>query len=591
MSQKMVPLIPEDAPFTQPQRAWLNGFLAGLYSCAPAPEPVALRVAVLYGSQTGTAEGLARKLARHLKSAGCAAVLSSLEGYVPATLAAEKHALFVVSTYGEGDAPDAAQGFFQQLCVEHFPLLQNLAYAVFSLGDSHYEHFCQFGKDLDAKLDALGATRLLDRVDCDVETDAAFSTWKNAVDACLRKSAPGAAVNTAKDTAARAPAPSVKSDAAASPAPSREHPFAAAIVEKRSLTAAASTKRTIHLSFAIDGTQMRYEAGDACGVAPRNSSELVDTILELLPFTGNEMVEVPRSGRLFLRQALLEKFAITRLTRNMIAQYASLARCAKLDAMMKPDRQEELERYLNGRDLIDLLRDCPGAIQTVDELTRMLPRLTPRLYSISSSPLAHPGHVHATVSVVRFQAHGRHRGGVCSTLLDDRVEVGDRLPLYIHPNQKFRLPEDPSAPIIMIGPGTGIAPFRAFLHQRRVIGAAGRNWLFFGERSAATDFLYREELESMAADGHLTQLDTAFSRDLDHKVYVQDLMLRHAAQLWAWLEDGAYLYVCGDAFRMARDVDKTLLGIVADQGAMPQEAAGEYLHRLKENRRYQRDVY
>ena len=591
MSQKMVPLIPEDAPFTQPQRAWLNGFLAGLYSYAPAPEPVSLRVAVLYGSQTGTAEGLARKLARHLKSAGCDAVLSSLEGYVPATLAAERHALFVVSTYGEGDAPDAAQGFFQQLCVEHFPLLQNLSYAVFSLGDSHYEHFCQFGKGLDAKLNALGATRLLDRVDCDVETDAAFSAWKNAVDACLRKSAPGATAVAAKDAASVAPAPSAGANVATSPTPSRENPFAAPIVEKRALTAVASTKRTIHLSFAIDVAQMQYEAGDACGVAPRNSSELVDTMLELLPFTGNEIVEVPKSGGLPLRQALLEKFAITRLTRNMIAQYASLARCARLDDMMKSDRQEDLERYLHGRDLIDLLRDCPGAIQTVDDLIRMLPRLTARLYSISSSPLAHPGHVHTTVSVVRFQAHGRHRGGVCSTLLDDRVEVGDRLPLYIHPNKKFRLPEDPSASILMLGPGTGIAPFRAFLHQRRVLGATGRNWLFFGERSAATDFLYREELESMVVDGHLTQLDTAFSRDLEHKVYVQDLMLRHAAQIWAWLEEGAYLYVCGDAFRMAKDVERTLLSIVADQGAMPQEAAAEYLHKLKENRRYQRDVY
>ncbi len=591
MPQKLAPLIPEDAPFTEPQRAWLNGFLAGLYSYAPSPQLAAMRVAVLYGSQTGTAEGLARKLAKHLKSAGCDAVLSSLEGYVPATLAAEKHALFIVSTYGEGDAPDAAQAFFQQLCVEHFPLLQNLEYAVFGLGDAHYEHFCQFGKDLDAKLDSLGGVRLLDRVDCDVETDVAFAAWKNALDARLRKAALVEGVETRNEAASYAPSQSATAAATGSPVASREHPFAAPIVEKRTLTAATSTKRTIHLSFSIDGAQMEYEAGDACGVAPRNSPELVDTILELLPFTGNERVEAPKAGTFPLRQALLEKFAITRLTRNMARQYSSLARCAWLDAIMKPEQQEELERYLHGRDLIDLLRECPGAIQTIDDLVRILPRLTPRLYSISSSPLAHPGQVHTTVSVVRYQTHGRHRGGVCSTLLDDRVEVGDRLPLYIHPNKKFRLPQDPSASIIMIGPGTGIAPFRSFLHQRRITGATGRNWLFFGERSAATDFLYREELESMAADGHLTQLDTAFSRDHGHKVYVQDLILHHAKRVWAWLEEGAYVYVCGDAFRMAKDVDRALHSIVAAQGAISQEAAGDYMHRMKENRRLQRDVY
>ncbi len=592
MTQKLVPLIPEDAPFAPAQRAWLNGFLAGLYSYGPAPAVEPLRVAVLYGSQTGTAEGLARKLAKHLKAAGYEAVLTSLEGYVPATLAAEKNALFVVSTYGEGDAPDAAQAFFQQLCVEHFPLLGNLSYAVFGLGDSHYEHFCQFGKDLDAKLHGLGGTRLLERVDCDVETDAPFAAWKNSVEERLRGLA--SANSPAQESTGAVlemPVAAPESAAPMTAAPSRDRPYAAPVVEKRALTAAASSKRTIHLSFAIDGAPMQYEAGDACGVAPRNSPELVDSILGLLPFTGSEIIEVPKAGALPLREALLEKFAITRLTRNMVTQYASIASCGWLAEMMAPEQQAELERYVHGRDLFDLLKECPGAIQTTEQLVGLLPRLTPRLYSISSSPLAHPGQVHTTVSVVRFQTHGRERGGVCSTLLDDRVAVGDRLPLYIHPNKKFRLPEDSSSPMIMIGPGTGIAPFRGFLHQRRVTGATGRNWLFFGERCAATDFLYREELESMKADGHLTRLDTAFSRDRAQKVYVQDLMLKEARQVWEWLEQGAYVYVCGDAFRMAKDVDKTLHSIVATQGGMSEEDAGAYVNALKEERRYQRDVY
>ncbi len=597
MAETLVPHIPEDAPFAPAQRAWLNGFLAGLYSYAPAQEIESnpMRVVVLYGSQTGTAEGLARKFAKHLKTAGFEAVLTSLEGYVPATLAAEHHAIFIVSTYGEGEAPDAAQPFFQQLCVEHFPLLGNLSYALFALGDSHYEHFCQFGKDLDAKLHGLGATRLMDRIDSDVEVDAPYAAWKSAIEGRLREIAkPSLAAASPAVPAGDVTPISAATPVAAAPAtshPSREHPFSAPVVEKRALTAPSSSKRTIHLSFSIDESSMQYEAGDACGVVPNNSPELVDTILGLLPFTGSELIEVPKAGSLPLRQALLEKFAITRLTRNMLSQFAALARCTWLDALMIPEQQAELERYLHGRDLIDLLRECPGTIQTTEELVKMLPRLTPRLYSISSSPLAHPGQVHTTVSVVRFRTLDRDRGGVCSTLLDDRVEVGDSLPLYIHPNKKFRLPEDSSAPIIMIGPGTGIAPFRAFLHERQVTGATGRNWLFFGERTAKADYLYREEIENMASRGHIRQLDTAFSRDQEHKVYVQDLMTRNAKQLWAWLEEGAFVYVCGDAFRMAKDVDKTLHSIVETQGSMSHDDAKNYMQQLRDHRRYQRDVY
>jgi sulfite reductase (NADPH) flavoprotein alpha-component len=230
-------------------------------------------------------------------------------------------------------------------------------------------------------------------------------------------------------------------------------------------------------------------------------------------------------------------------------------------------------------------------LQTPDELVKMLPRLVPRLYSISSSPAAHPGQVHTTVSVVRYRTHDRDRGGVCSTLLADRIEPGDRLPIYIQPNKKFRLPQDPAAPVIMVGPGTGVAPFRAFLHQRRATGASGRNWLFFGERRSSTDFLYRDELECMRDDGLLTQLDLAFSRDQEHKIYVQDLMKQNARGVWRWLEEGAFLYVCGDATRMAKDVDRALHQIVEEQGGNQREAAESYVQILKDDRRYQRDVY
>lgn len=597
-TQALVPFIPEDAPFTPAQRAWLNGYLAGLYSYAPASatitQPQFARVAVLYGSQTGTAEGLARKLARELRGAGFSVSLSSLEGYVPATLAAEGCALFVVSTYGEGEAPDAAQAFFQQLCVEHFPLLGELSFAVLALGDSHYEHFCQFGKELDTRIEALGGTRLVPRTDSDVEVDGPFAKWKKAVIARLRETAP----SSSADPVEAAPLPDESTGshpAAITVAPvqahTRENPCLSLVAEKRPLTHPSSTKLTIHLDFSIEDADLHYETGDACGVIPQNSPALIDAVLNSLPFSGSEPVEIPKIGSTTLRDALLHHFTVNRLSRKTISEYARLTQCGPLEALLAPQRQPELDKYLHGRDLVDLLREWPCAPEYPPDLLKVLPRLAPRLYSISSSPAAHPGRVHTTVSVVRYRAHDRDRSGVCSTLLADRVRVGDRLPIYIQPNLKFRLPQDPTASVVMIGPGTGVAPFRAFLHQRRATGATGRNWLYFGERSAVTDFLYREELETMQADGHLTYLDAAFSRDQDRKIYVQDLMMQNARQLWGWIEEGAFLYVCGDAERMAKDVDRTLRKIIETQGAMESEAAAEYVETLKNNRRYQRDIY
>ena len=292
-----------------------------------------------------------------------------------------------------------------------------------------------------------------------------------------------------------------------------------------------------------------------------------------------------------LREALLHRLTITRVTRTMVSRFAELGDIAALRRLLPTENRTALEAYTHGRDLLDLLREYPGTVGTPAELVKMLPKLSPRLYSISSSPAAHPGQIHTTVAVVRYHMHERERGGVCSTHLSDRLERGERLPIFVQPNKKFRLPENPDAPVIMIGPGTGIAPFRAFLHERRATGAKGRNWLFFGDRNAATDFLYRDELEAMRADGHLTQLDAAFSRDQQEKLYVQDLMRKHALQFWAWLNDGAYLYVCGDATRMAKDVDQTLRKITEEQSGHSADAAKEYVEQLKEQKRYLRDVY
>jgi sulfite reductase (NADPH) flavoprotein alpha-component len=599
MAETLVPYIPEDAPFTSAQRAWLNGFLAGLYSYAPAEKAEPIRIAVLYGSQTGTAEGLARKLAKELKAAGFEAVLTSLEGYLPATLATETYAVFIVSTYGEGEPPDVVQPFYQYLCLAHLPLLGNLYYAVCALGDKHYEHFCKFGRDLDAKLEALGGMRILDRVDCDVEVDVPFAAWKQRLAPRLREVAqqpvsdmpanadmPPNAVETAPPTAGTLPGPVAVPELLHT----KDNPYLSPLVEKRNLTHPASSKRTVHLEFDIADASLRYEAGDACGVAPENCPALVDEALNLLRFTGEERVEFGGAG-FTLRDALRHQLTITRLTRTMVSRCAEMGDIPALRELLQAGNQAALDEFVHGRDLVDLLRHYPGVIQKPADLVKMLPRLAKRLYSISSSPAAHPGRVHTTISVVRYQAHQRERGGVCSTHLSERTEPGDRLPIYIQPNKKFRLPADPGAPVIMIGPGTGIAPFRAFLHERRAMGATGRNWLFFGDRNEATDFLYRDELETMHKVGHLARLDTAFSRDRQGKVYVQDRMLEHAPQLWAWLNDGAYFYVCGDATRMAKDVDRTLRRIAHEQSGHSQEAADEYVERLKEQRRYQRDIY
>lgn len=594
-----VPYIPENAPFSEEQRAWLNGFLAGVFSvaqpAAAADPPPSLKIAVLYASQSGTAEGIARKVAKELKSKGHVASLASLEGYTPAALAEERYAIFVASTYGEGEAPDAAQPFYQSLCVEQLPRYLDLSYSVLALGDSHYEHFCKFGIDLDNKLASLGAVRLCDRVDCDVDLDEPCARWKHGLYARLEsivaarpaRSAPSSSVPALEPT----PAPQSASAGHGGASYTRDHPFLAPLVDKRPLTREISSKQTMHLAFSIADSDLKYEAGDACGVIPQNDHELVSEIIDALNFSPHAPVQLPKSGSATLIDALTNHLQITRLTRKMIEAYATIGSCQQLFDLLVPEHQGLLDKYTWDRGLIDLIHDYPGVLHNPADLVAMLPKLSPRLYSISSSPFAHAGEIHTTVAVVRYHSHNRERGGVCSTLLADRTNTGERRPIYIQPNQRFRLPAAPDTPIVMIGPGTGIAPFRAFLHERRALAATGRNWLFFGERSASTDFLYREELESMLADGHLTRLDTAFSRDQERKIYVQDRMVEHGAELWRWIDAGASIYVCGDASRMAKDVDAALHRIVETQGGMSTEASQEFMHAMKDERRYHRDVY
>ena len=581
-----VPFIPENAPFSSEQRAWLNGFLAGMWSSAPLQEKIPATasasrdVAVLYASQTGTSERLAKKIAKELKAKGHTARVASLEGYAPITLGSEQYALILASTYGEGDPPDAVKPFFDQLCDPGTPRLEKLTYSVLALGDKHYEHFCKFGSDLDERLMALGAKRLTPPVMADVDVDEPFEAWKADV---LQRLAN-----------AEAEAPAAKALSAPEVVASqyhRDNPFRAEVKEKRILTQDVSSKLTLHMSFSLDGSDLAYDAGDALAVVPANEPALVSEILERAGLSGCETVEIPKVGRYSIGDALSTHLQITRLSRKMVDAYAKAGDVKILLGLLKPEQQTHLDTYMYDRGLVDLLVEYPGVIGSAEQLAGMLAKLAPRLYSISSSPKTHVGEVHATVAVVRYRSHNRERGGVCSTLFADRVDVGGRLPVYIQHNKKFRLPKDANAPVIMIGPGTGIAPFRGFLHERCATGAKGRNWLFFGERSATTDFLYRDELEKMSTSGLLTRLDTAFSRDQAHKIYVQDRMVEQGAELFAWLEQGASVYVCGDALRMAKDVDLALHKVIEQHGARDEENAKEYVQNLHDSKRYHRDVY
>jgi len=601
LQTETVPCLPETAPFTPEQRAYLNGFLAGLFSRRPAPTtdaapvtaPAArplLSLTVLFGSQTGNAERLAKRIAKEAGQRGFAATVHDLAAYPPERLASEHRLLLVASTYGDGDPPDSAQTFWQALSREAAPRLVQTRFSVCALGDSNYAQFCGFGKAVDARLAALGATRLHPRVDCDVEFEDAFRQWLQG--------ALGALADTQASAASHDPAPALAglvatlSDPPAEPPGyRREWPVPATFLSSSRLNGPGSAKDTRHIVFSLADSGPAYEAGDVLGVMPSNDPDLVADILNVLDCRGEEPVAAG-GGTLPLREALLGHYDLTRIAPALLKVLAERTGDATLAQLARPGANGELTAFLRGRELIDLLRDCGQAARfTAAEFVGQLKKLQPRCYSIASSPKSHPGEVHLTVGVVRYESHGRRRQGVCSTFLGDRVVAGGRVPVFVQRNPRFRLPADGERPILMVGPGTGLAPFRAFLQERQATGATGRNWLFFGGQHAGTDFLYREELEAFQQAGLLTRLDTAFSRDQAEKLYVQHRMLAQARELFAWLEDGAFFYVCGDASRMAKDVDAALHRCIEAGGGLGAEQAAAYVTRLQSEGRYLRDVY
>jgi sulfite reductase (NADPH) flavoprotein alpha-component len=594
-----IPQIPDNAPFSAEQRLWLNGFLAGLFSnttgvsaAAPAGALTTNKkpLVVLYGSQTGTAEALARRTAKTAEAKGYAPQLVSMERHATVDLAKAEHLLVITSTYGDGEPPDTAQDFWAWLSSETAPQMEQTQFSVLALGDTNYPQFCEFGRKCDARFAALGAHRFHPRVDCDADYEAAAANWMEGVFAALGSLSAKVAASAPNHHATFTPVPSTMHSAGAVAGKqswSRTTPFAARLAANRVLTRAGSEKEVRHLEIALAGSGITYDVGDALGVMPANCPELVGDLLAALGCDGEEAVDTD-SGEMPLRLALTQHFDITKPSTDLLQ--AAAARGAGFAPLLDPTRRDDLKAWLWGREVIDVIAGLAKPFAAT-EFAGLLKRLQPRLYSIASSLKTHPDEVHLTLGVVRHTSHGRARKGVCSTFLADRCAPETTVPVWVQPAHGFKLPTDLSRDIIMVGPGTGIAPFRAFLEERQITGATGRNWLFFGDQRREFDYLYQDTLEGWRSDGHLARLDLAFSRDQAEKIYVQHRMMAAAAELWAWLEGGAHFYVCGDASRMAKDVDAALHQIVETAGGLSPEAARDYVSKLKAEKRYQRDVY
>ncbi|WP_371480615.1 molybdopterin-dependent oxidoreductase [Kitasatospora sp. NBC_00315] len=593
-----VPVLPAEAPI-EPERAlWVNGLLAGLFSQAPgsqdrpagpgtAPDSpgtagAAPQVVVLWASQTGNAEEVAATAARRLTEAGWGPKVLSMADCTPGSLPAGVPVLVITSTFGDGEAPDNGAGFWAALTDEEQPGISGLRYSVLALGDSNYDDFCGHGRRLDQRLGELGATRITPRADCEPDYDQAAGRWLDEVVAALAERL---------DTVA-APA-TARPSAPAAPGYSKASPFATLLVGNRVLSLPGSQKEVRQFAFDTrggDGGDLSYEAGDALGVWPANCPELVAEWLAVTGLDPADTVPVAEAGEISLGEALRTRLEIARITPDLLRFVCERTGDRDLKRLLRPDNKGELAKWSWGRQAVDIVGGYPVRA-TAREWAGVLKRLQPRLYSISSSPLAHPGEVRLTVSVVRYGNDlGRDRKGVCSTYLADSADDGP-VPVFVQRSPHFRPPADSSTPMIMVGPGTGVAPFIGFLEERRARGHTGPNWLFFGEQRAATDFYYREELEEFRRTGHLDRLDLAFSRDQRSKIYVQDRMREHGPRLWDWLQRGAHFYVCGDAGRMAKDVDLALREIVAGYGGLTDEEADAYVKQLGTEKRYVRDVY
>lgn len=590
----LLPLNPEQlarlqaatTDFTPTQLAWVSGYFWGVLNqqsgaavAAPAPAAEVPTITLISASQTGNARRVAEALRDDLLAAKLNVKLVNAGDYKFKQIAAEKLLVVVTSTQGEGEPPEEAVALHKFLFSKKAPKLDGTAFAVFGLGDTSYEFFCQSGKDFDNKLAELGAERLLDRVDADVEYQAAAAEWRAHVVEALKARAPVAAPAQLATSGA-------VNDIHTSPY-TKEAPLTATLSVNQKITGRNSEKDVRHIEIDLGDSGLRYQPGDALGVWYQNDPQLVKELVELLWLKGDEPVTV-EGKTLPLSEALQWHFELTVNTATIVENYAALTRSESLLPLVGDKAQ--LQQYAAATPIVDMVRFSPAQLDA-EALIGLLRPLTPRLYSIASSQAEVESEVHVTVGVVRYEIEGRARAGGASSFLADRVEEDGEVRVFIEHNDNFRLPANPETPVIMIGPGTGIAPFRAFMQQRAADGAQGKNWLFFGNPHFTEDFLYQVEWQSYVKEGLLTRIDLAWSRDQQQKIYVQDKLREQGAELWRWINDGAHIYVCGDANRMAKDVENTLLEVIAEYGAMDAEAADEFLSELRVERRYQRDVY
>jgi len=568
------------------QRAWLSGYLlgsiqtSGSVATAAASEVASPTATILFGSQSGNCESLAKRLDEALAAAGVSRVVLDMLDCRKIDLERARHLFVIVSTHGEGDPPDRARPLYDLLHGRKAPKFANLKYSVLALGDSSYERFCEVGRRFDAQLESLGAHRLHERIECDVDFQESATRWIEAVVSSLAR----------RQGDVAQPAIPVRPTATIATAYTRKNPWLAPVLANIRLTARDSSKDVRHIELSMEGAGIHYEPGDALGIVPRNREAEVDALLECLPFDPDAPVEMA-GGSMSLRAALTDHLDIGPLNERLIERYAELTEHRALANFSTASTGQRLGTALAGCHLIELVTDYPPQGIEPAQWVKILRPLAPRLYSIASSPHATPDEVHLTVRIVTYESRGRVRGGVVSTALASATDEQARIAVYPHRNPAFRLPADPSAPIVMIGPGTGVAPFRSFVAEREAMGARGKNWLLFGDRNLRSDFLYQTEWLDWRKRGSLHRLDVAFSRDGNEKTYVQHRIREHGATFYEWLREGASVYVCGDAQQMAPDVDGAIREVVSRHGGLGDEQVEEFMLNLQRERRYQRDVY
>ena len=574
------------------QLAWLSGYcwsqaggqavqpgIGAPAAAAPAPAAEPLRVAVISASQTGNARKVAAELQQRLAAAGVNAVHAAAADYKPKNITGEQLVLLVTSTQGEGEPPEEALSLYKLLSGKKAPKLSGLKFAVLGLGDSSYPMFCGAGKSFDELLAKLGGERLLERQDCDLEYQAEAAAWLDKIVPLVGSlaAAPAAAANTGNASGGSAPA-------APASAYNKTNPVPATLLARQKITGRDSEKDVRHIEIDLSGSGLQYRAGDALGVWFENDPAVVEEILAAVSLKGDEPVNAGGQGKT-VREALLHDWEIGLNTPQFVQGYAEISGNPALK-----EAAADASAYAAANPIAGIVSQYPAAL-TAEQLAGLLRPLAPRLYSISSAPEEVGEEVHLTVGVLRYEHNGISRTGAASGFLGERLEEEGSVRVFVEENPRFRLPENPDTPVIMIGAGTGVAPFRAFMQQRAANGDSGKNWLIFGNQHFTQDFLYQTEWQGWAKDGLLNKYDFAWSRDQEEKIYVQHKIREEAAELWQWLQQGAHIYVCGDASRMAKDVEQALLDTIAEQGGLSADDADEYLDNLRQEGRYQRDVY